>query len=397
MDAKQKIKIFNAKIITPDKMIDGGSILIQLNKIAAISNGNIEVADCIAIDAKGKYVSPGFIDIHVHGGGGYDFMDGTENAFLEIAATHAKFGTTSMLPTTLTGTKDEMLQILGVYEGANQNNVNGAQFLGMHLEGPYISMNQKGAQDPRYIRDPLPEEYEEILSQFSCIKRWSAAPELKGAIEFGRYVKSKGVLPALAHTDAVYDEVVKAFENGYTLATHLYSAMSGVTRRNAFRYAGVVESAFIIDEMDVEIIADGVHLPAPLLKLVYKIKGADRTALITDAIRPAGTAVTESILGSIENGLKVIIEDGVAKLPDRTAFAGSIATADRLVRSMINLADVSLVDAIKMISATPARIMGVLDKKGTLTAGKDADIVIFDENINIAMTMINGRIVYQSN
>ena len=397
MDAKQPIKIFNAKIITPDKMIDGGSILIQLNKIAAISNGNIEVADCIAIDAKGKYVSPGFIDIHLHGGGGYDFMDGTENAFLEIAATHAKFGTTSMLPTTLTGTKDEMLQILGVYEGANQNNVNGAQFLGMHLEGPYISMNQKGAQDPRYIRDPLPEEYEEILSQFSCIKRWSAAPELKGAIEFGRYVKSKGVLPALAHTDAVYDEVVKAFENGYTLATHLYSAMSGVTRRNAFRYAGVVESAFIIDEMDVEIIADGVHLPAPLLKLVYKIKGADRTALITDAIRPAGTAVTESILGSIENGLKVIIEDGVAKLPDRTAFAGSIATADRLVRSMINLADVSLVDAIKMISATPARIMGVLDKKGTLTAGKDADIVIFDENINIAMTMINGRIVYQSN
>jgi N-acetylglucosamine-6-phosphate deacetylase len=258
-------------------------------------------------------------------------------------------------------------------------------------------MNQKGAQDPRYIRDPLPEEYQEILSQFSCIKRWSAAPELKGAIEFGRYVKSKGVLPALAHTDAVYDEVVKAFENGYTLATHLYSAMSGVTRRNSFRFAGVVESAYIIDEMDVEIIADGVHLPAPLLKLVYKIKGADRTALITDAIRPAGTAVSESILGSIDNGLKVIIEDGVAKLPDRTSFAGSIATADRLVRSMINLADVSLEDAIKMISATPARILGVLDKKGTLTAGKDADIIIFDNNINISMTMINGRIVYQSN
>ena len=397
MNANQPIKVFNGKIITPEKIIDGGSILIKSNKIAAISNGNIEVVDCIEIDAKGKYVSPGFIDIHVHGGGGYDFMDGTENAFLKIAATHAKFGTTSMLPTTLTSTKESMLQILGVYEGANQNNVNGAQFLGMHLEGPYISMNQKGAQDPRYIRDPLPEEYQEILSQFSCIKRWSAAPELKGAIEFGKYVKSKGVLPALAHTDAVYDEVVKAFENGYTLATHLYSAMSGVTRRNSFRFAGVVESAYIIDEMDVEIIADGVHLPAPLLKLVYKIKGADRTALITDAIRPAGTAVSESILGSIDNGLKVIIEDGVAKLPDRTSFAGSIATADRLVRSMINLADVSLEDAIKMISATPARILGVLDKKGTLTAGKDADIIIFDNNINISMTMINGRIVYQSN
>jgi len=395
MGENQTIKIFNGKIITPEKIIDGGTILIQSNRIKAISNGNIEAANCIEIDAQGKFISPGFIDIHVHGGGGHDFMDGNENAFLQIAETHAKFGTTSMLPTTLTSTKEAMLQILGVYESANKNNNNGSQFLGMHLEGPYIAMSQKGAQDPRYIRDPLPEEYEEILSKFSCIKRWSAAPELKGAIEFGKYIKSKGVLPALAHTDAVYDEVIKAFENGYTLATHLYSAMSGVTRRNSFRFAGVVESAFIIDDMDVEIIADGVHLPAPLLKLVYKIKGADRTALITDAIRPAGTNVSESILGDKNNGLKVIIEDGVAKLPDRTAFAGSIATADRLVRSMINLAEVSLEDAIKMISATPARIMGVVDKKGTLTVGKDADIIIFDKNINVSMTMINGKIIYQ--
>ncbi len=396
MNEKQPIKIFNGKIITPEKIIDGGTILIQSNRIEAISNRDIEVANCIEIDAQGKYISPGFIDIHIHGGGGYDFMDGNEEAFLKIAETHAKFGTTAMLPTTLTSTKEAMLQILGVYESANRNNAKGAQFLGMHLEGPYIAMSQKGAQDPRYIRDPLPEEYEEILSKFSCIKRWSAAPELKGAIEFGKYIKSKGVLPAVAHTDAIYEEVVKAFDNGYTLATHLYSAMSTVTRRNSFRFAGVVESAYIIDEMDVEIIADGVHLPAPLLKLVYKIKGADRTALITDAIRPAGTNVSESILGSIDNGLKVIIEDGVAKLPDRTAFAGSIATADRLVRSMINLAEVPLEDAIKMISATPARILGVLDKKGTLTVGKNADIIIFDKNINVSMTMINGKIIYQN-
>ena len=395
MNEKQPIKIFNGKIITPEKIIDGGTILIQSNRIEAISNGDIEVANCIEIDAQGKYISPGFIDIHIHGGGGYDFMDGNEEAFLKIAETHAKFGTTAMLPTTLTSTKEAMLQILGVYESANRNNVKGAQFLGMHLEGPYIAMSQKGAQDPRYIRDPLPEEYEEILSKFSCIKRWSAAPELKGAIEFGKYIKSKGVLPAVAHTDAIYEEVVKAFDNGYTLATHLYSAMSTVTRRNSFRFAGVVESAYIIDEMDVEIIADGVHLPAPLLKLVYKIKGADRTALITDAIRPAGTNVSESILGSKEDGLKVIIEDGVAKLPDRSSFAGSVATADRLVRTMITLAEIPLEDAVKMISATPARILGVQDKKGTLAVGKDADILIFDKNIQISMTMINGNIVYQ--
>ena len=390
----QKIKIYNGKLVTPRGLVQRGTVMVEGHTIVAVGERNDEAGDAIEIDAQDKYVSPGFIDIHVHGGGGYDFMDGTETAFLKIAETHAQYGTTSMLPTTLTSTKEEMLQTLAAYEVANQNNLNGAQFLGMHLEGPYLAMNQRGAQDPRYIRDPDPEEYKDILSRSSCVRRWSAAPELKGAIEFGKYVTSKGVLPSIAHTDAIYEDVIVAFENGYTLATHLYSAMSGVTRRNAFRYAGVVESAFLIDDMDVEIIADGVHLPAPLLKLVVKIKGVGRTALITDAIRAAGTDVKESILGNPKNGLKVIVEDGVAKLPDRTSFAGSVATADRLVRTMISMAGVSLVDAVKMMSSTPARILGISDKKGELATGKDADIVIFDDNINVSMTMVNGRVVY---
>ena len=390
----QPLKIYNGKLITPNGLIPGGTIIVDGDRIVSVAEGDDEIADAIEIDARGSYVSPGFIDIHVHGGGGYDFMDGTETAFLKIAETHARYGTTAMLPTTLTSTKEEMLQTLAAYEVAHRNNISGAQFLGMHLEGPYLAMSQRGAQDPRFIRDPDPEEYKDILAHSSSVRRWSAAPELKGAIEFGKYVRSKGVLPSVAHTDAIYEDVIVAFENGYTLATHLYSAMSGVTRRNAFRYAGVVESAFIIDDMDVEIIADGVHLPAPLLKLVLKIKGADRTALITDAMRAAGTDVKESILGNPKNGLKVIVEDGVAKLPDRTSFAGSVATADRLVRTMISMAGVSLVDAIKMMTATPARILGVSDKKGELSVGKDADIVIFDGNINIFTTIIGGRIVY---
>ncbi|MEO6722009.1 MAG: N-acetylglucosamine-6-phosphate deacetylase [Ferruginibacter sp.] len=391
----KKIKIFNGKIITPGKIIDGGCILVEGRTITAVSESDLEIENAVEVDAHGKYISPGFIDIHIHGGGGYDFMDGTETAFLKIAETHAQYGTTSMLPTTLTSSMEEIIRTLHVYEDANRNNINGAQFLGMHLEGPYFAMSQRGAQDPRYIRDPDPEEYKDILARSSCIRRWSAAPELAGAIEFGRYMKSKGILPALAHTDAIYEEVIIAFENGFTLATHLYSAMSGVTRRNAFRYAGVVESAFIIDEMDVEIIADGIHLPAPLLKLVYKIKGADRIALITDAMRAAGTDVSESVLGNINDGLKVIIEDDVAKLPDRSSFAGSIATADRLIRTMITIAGVSLTDAVKMMTATPARILEISDKKGALVVGKDADILIFDDNINIAMTMVKGRIVYE--
>ena len=171
--------------------------------------------------------------------------------------------------------------------------------------------------------------------------------------------------------------------------------MSGVTRRNAYRYAGVIESAFIIDEMDVEIIADGIHLPAPLLKLICKIKSPDKIALITDAMRAAAMPEGESVIGNLHTGLKVIVEDGVSKLPDRSAFAGSVATANRLVRTMINMAGVSLPDAITMITQTPARIMNISDRKGSLTVGKDADIVIFDENISIDTTIVNGKVVYQ--
>lgn len=391
------LKIFNGQIVTPYRIIPKGTIIIKGDTIAAVSEGNLELPGAIEIDAEGKYVSPGFIDIHLHGGGGHDFMDTNETAFLKIAEKHAQFGTTSMVPTTLAGDPDELQQLLMLYEQADKNNKNGAQFLGMHLEGPYFSVNQRGAQNPIYIRNPDPAEYKSIIERFPFIKRWSSAPELKGALEFGKYLTSKGILAAIAHSDAVYEEVLEAFENGYTHATHLYSGMSGVTRRNAFRFAGVIESAYLIDEMTVEIIADGVHLPSPLLKLIYKIKGPDRIALITDSMRNAGMPPGESILGSLKNGLKVIVEDGVAKLPDRTSFAGSVATTDRLVRNMINLAGVPLTEAIRMMTINPAVIMKVNDRKGSIMPGKDADIVIFDDNIVIQKTIIKGKVVYPRN
>jgi len=390
-----KLKITNGTVITPYRYIRNGTVLVENGKIIAVHQGDTDFPDSEVIDAKGNYISPGFIDLHIHGGGGFDFMDGTEEAFLKIAETHAQYGTTAMVPTTLTSEKEDLLTTLDIYKTAHQNNLHGAQFLGMHLEGPYFALSQRGAQDPRYIRNPDPAEYEEILAYSDSITRWSAAPELPGAIKFGQRLRQKGILAAVAHTDAIYEEVLEAYENGYTLATHLYSAMSGVTRRNAFRFAGTIESAFLLD-MDVEIIADGVHLPAPLLKLIYKIKGADKTALITDAMRAAGMPEGESVLGPLHTGLKVIVEDGVAKLPDRSSFAGSVSTADRLVRTMIQIADVSLPDAVRMITATPARIMNVENRKGTIAVGKDADIVIFDENISIQKTIIGGRIVYDA-
>lgn len=392
-----KVKIYNGQIITPLRIIPNGTILIEDGVIVAVEEGNIEVDNVVSIDANGNYISPGFIDIHVHGGGGADFMDGDLASFLKVAETHAKYGTTAMMPTTLTSEKQDLLKTFEIYEQALSSNTKGAQFVGLHLEGPYFAMSQKGAQDPRYIRNPDPQEYKEILSSYShLIKRWSAAPELPGSTDFGECLQKYGVLASIAHSDAVYEDVVPAFENGFKLATHFYSGMSGVTRRNAHRYAGVVESAYLIDDMDVEAIADGVHLPAPFLKLIYKIKGPEHIALVTDAMRGAGMPEGESVLGGLRDGLKVIIEEGVAKLPDRTAFAGSVATCDRLVRSMLNLADVPLVKAIQMMATTPARILGLEKQKGILAKGKDADIVVFDKNINVKTTIVGGRVIYEA-
>ena len=393
---KHRLVINEAIIILPGRISEKGYVVCEDGIITKIGKGYFPATESDEIiNAGGLYVSPGFIDMHTHGAGGYDFMDGTVEAYLGAAKMHAKHGTTSLLPTTLTSTNEELLKTFSIYKEAKAKNTEGASFLGLHLEGPYFAYGQKGAQDPKYLRNPEPEEYNAILEASDDIMRWSLAPELKGAIEFGKVLRSKNILPSIAHTDAICEEVEEAFDAGFTHVTHLYSCMSTITRRNAYRYAGALEATYLIDDMTVEIIADGVHLPKSLLRYVYKFKGPDKIALCTDSMRGAGMPDGESILGSLQGGQKVIIEDGVAKLPDRTAFAGSVATADRLIRTMIGLADVPLEEAIRMITLTPARILKIDKTKGSIEIGKEADLVLFDKDININTTIINGKVVYK--
>lgn len=346
------------------------------------------------IDANGCYVSAGFVDIHTHGGGDCDFLDNTDEAFVTVASLHARHGTTTLLPTATSGTPEETAAMLGVMDRVATKHYNGADMPGIHFEGPYFSPAQCGAQDPTKVRLPDPAEYGAILAQSQRILRWSAAPELAGSKEFAAALRSHGVLPSIGHSDAEYDEVVSALSWGFTHITHLYSCCSTVHRRNAYRYAGIVEAAYLLNDLTVEIIADGVHLPPPLLQQVYRFIGPDRTALVTDSMRGAGMPDGESVLGSRTNGLPVIIEDGVAKLPDRTAFAGSVATMERLVKNMVRLANASLPDAVKMATETPARIVGLTDR-GTLDIGKRADVVIFDEDFCVRRTVVAGRTVYE--
>lgn len=392
----QKLKIYNGTVLTPGGWLRNGIVYVEEGRITEVGSRNDDSAGLVAIDAGGRYITPGCIDIHVHGGGNADFMDATPEAFIQVAQTHARYGTTSMTPTTLTAEKELLFTTLDAYAAAKKMDYAGADFIGMHLEGPYFALSQRGAQDPRYIRNPNESEYKAVLDYSPHIVRWSAAPELPGAIEFGRYIRSKGILPAIAHTDALYEDVIKAFEAGYTLATHFYSAMSGVTRKDMRRYAGVIETVYLMDEIDAEIIADGVHLPAALLQLIIKVKGTDHTILITDAMRAAGMPPGKSVLGPLKGGLEVIVEEEVAMLPDRTSFAGSVATADRLLRNMVQLAGVSLQEAINMMTVTPARVMGISHKKGALVKGKDADIIIFDKDIQIDTTIVKGKVVYDN-
>ncbi len=384
------LKIINGRIIT-DTVEKDKALYIRDGKILAVTAD--EIAADEVIDAAGAYVSPGFVDLHTHGAGGTDFMDGTPEDVRTALQAHVRYGTTAIMPTCTTANPASFRKsIEDIGAVMRENNPELPQVLGAHLEGPYFSQEQAGAQAPEFITDPIKEEYEELLSEYKgIIARWSFAPERKGAPEFCETLIKHGVVPSIAHTNATYDEIMPVYNAGCRLMTHFYSGMSLLTRRQGFRVLGAVETGYLLDDMYVETIADGKHLPPELLRLIYKVKSSDYICMVTDSMRGAGVeGIKEMILGPIADGRIAIIEDGVAKMPDRINFAGSIATTDRLVRVMHKEAGVDIVNAVKMMTKIPAKIAGA-NHIGTIEAGRDADIVLFNDNIEIQKVLLKGK------
>jgi N-acetylglucosamine-6-phosphate deacetylase len=376
--------------LTPAGWIDGGSVVMKDHLITDIYHSNrlVQGVDEV-IDARGGYVMPGGVDIHVHGGGGRDFMEGSEDAFLAAIEAHRHYGTTSIMPTLSSSTLAMIRDAANTCERLMKDPMNG--IIGLHLEGPYFNPAMAGGQMPENIRIPDPTEYKPIIEEFGCIKRWDASPEVEGALEFARFMRSKGVMAALAHTQAAFLEVAKGYEAGFTHATHFYNAMTGNHKEGVYKHEGTVESVYLIDEITVEMIADGIHVPPNILKLIRKQKGVERTALITDALACAASDSEKAF------DPRVIVENGVCMLADRSAIAGSIATMDRLIRVCVKKANLKLEDVSAMASATPARLMGVYDRKGSLQRGKDADIIIMDEDLNLTHVIQMGRNIKPAN
>ena len=367
-------QIINGHILTPQGWMKDGSVLISDGKILEITNSDLAVIGATVVDARGMYIVPGLVAMHVHGGGGSDFTEATPEAFRTAAKAHLAHGATTIFPTLSSSSFETLGQAVGVCQELMKEP--GTTIMGLHIEGPYLNPKMAGELFANQTKAIDAAEYQALIEKANgCIKRWDISPELEGGHDFARYMRSKGVMVALTHTEAEYDEIKAAYEAGFTHAAHFYNAMPGFHKRREYKYEGTVESVYLMDGMSVEVIADGRHLPSTILRLVYKLKGVERTCLVSDALAYAAC-------NNPQVDPKYVIEDGVCKLADHSSLAGSLATMDKLVQTMVK-AGVPFADAIRMASETPAKLIGVDDRKGTLQKGKDADILIFDRNLNL--------------
>ena len=391
INKNKKIIIINSTIITPFHLVSGKAIIVEKGRIKEIVNkeelSTATLTGAEVIEGKDKFIVPGYIDIHVHGGGGSDVMDGDYEAINQIAIAHSHFGTTSFLPTTMTMNKDKIIRSLRSICEAVKKGTAGAEILGIHMEGPYINSEKKGAQREEDIKKVSIEEFSEFnQASGNLIRLVTIAPEMPGAIDFIKYLDKQKIIVSVGHSNATYAQVQAGIQAGLSHVTHTFNAMRGLHHREP----GVVGAALTSPELTVEVIADGIHIHPIVLKILTKIKEGEKIVLMTDAMRAAGLKEGTYDLG----GQEVIVTKGQARLKDGT-LAGSVLTMDKAVKNMASKVGVPLPKAIQMASFNPARSIGIDDKKGSLEPGKDADIVILNKNLETELTIVAGKIVYR--
>lgn len=392
--------IANGELITPFVRRANTALIVKNGIIEAFLPGSqIEGLDDERIDAEGGYVIPGLLDIHTHGALGSDFMDATFEDFSRILRFQASHGVTTVLATTLTVPVPEIIACMEAarrYMGAWRG---GSRLAGIHLEGPYISAVNKGAHLEKYLRVPERDKYDFIFEYSDVVKTVTIAPELPGSPRMIRELTDRGIVVSGGHDGAVDEDVFRAVEAGMTHTTHLFCAMSTISRKDGHKYAGLTEIALADGRLTAELVADGFHVPAPLMQLAYKCKGPDGLCIVSDCLRPAGMKKDGAryVIGP-KNGegvQKVVVDDDVARLPDSSMLAGSILTVDTMLKKLVDTCEIPLQAAVKMASATPAGVIGMDRSIGSLEVGRKADICILDRNLKVQKTIIEGKVVYE--
>ena len=392
--AHNHLVVFNGTVITPDHEISNGVVIVHESKIVgAGKRGTMEEPkEAVRIDAEGHFITPGLIDIHVNGAMGADVTKADGDTFSTMGSFFIKHGVTAYLATAITSADHDLLNTLELARKEMLQPRTGiAELLGIHMEGPYLSQKQSGAHPHAHLTQPLPDHYKQFLVYNDVLKKMTLAPELKKASTLVRDLRKAGVIAAAGHTNGIYDEMIPAINEGITHATHFFCNMSHFRRDQLKRVAGAVETLLYDDRVTGEIIADGWHVGPSLMKLLVKVKGVDQVCFVTDAMPATGMPAGSYFIGEVE----AIVENGIARLPDNSAYAGSVTTMDVCVRNGLQQMDLSLKDAVRMGTLTPAEIIGVSDRKGSLEKNKDADFLIVDERFHIQKTFIGGELVFE--
>lgn len=382
----QRTALINGRIVLPDAIVDDQALILEHGKIVAITRDAI--GDANPIDVGGRWITPGLIDLHTHGALRHTFNEPTGEAFAAICDENARRGVTSLLATLAPAPLADMKRCFEFMRTWRSERRSGAHVLGGYLESPYTNLAQKGALDPSCLRSPDDGSAEELLDYADVLRVFMLAPELPGAIELTEKINRAGIVPAAGHSSAHDTHVLAAMEHGLRHVTHIWSAMSMVVREGPWRKPGLLEAALTFDGLTVEMIADNKHLPPTLMKLAYKCLGPDRLCAISDATSGAGLPDGSRFT---MGGMEYEVSDGVGMMFDRSAFAGSTTLLGQMLPILINVVGIPLIEAVRMTTLTPARIIGVADRKGSLAAGKDADLVIWNEDFTPWQTLLCGR------